>query len=78
MAPPILYDFVLGSLEALGLWRWRRSVIRRARGRVLEIGAGTGRNLRYYGALDRLTVTDPSAAMLDRARMRAPRPGWGR
>lgn len=44
----------------------------RARGDVLEIAVGTGRNLPHYDAEDvRLTGFDISEAMLDKARKRA-------
>ncbi len=55
----------------------RESLLADAGGRVLEIGAGTGSNLRYYDGLDSLVVTEPEPAMLrrlkDRAREHAPR-----
>jgi ubiquinone/menaquinone biosynthesis C-methylase UbiE len=39
---------------------------------VLEIGGGTGANLRYYGAsVESLTVTEPEPAMLKRLQRRA-------
>jgi ubiquinone/menaquinone biosynthesis C-methylase UbiE len=37
---------------------------------VLEIGGGTGANLRYYDGLDSLVVTEPEPAMLRRLRDR--------
>ena len=54
----------------------RRELIAPARGRVLEIGAGTGFNLPYYPPdLDELVVTDPLDGMLSRAQRRADRLG---
>ncbi len=51
----------------------RRRVAGRARGRVLEVGAGTGFNLPYYrrDAVDELVVTDALEGMLRRAGRRA-------
>ncbi len=49
----------------------RRWVASNARGDVLEIGVGTGLNLRFYGADVRLTGVDLSPAMLAEARRRA-------
>jgi ubiquinone/menaquinone biosynthesis C-methylase UbiE len=46
-------------------------VCERARGEVLEISIGTGRNLPFYGPDVRLTGVDISAGMLERARTRA-------
>jgi ubiquinone/menaquinone biosynthesis C-methylase UbiE len=65
---PRLYDAVLAPFEWLGLRRLRRAVVAAAEGRVLEIGAGTGRNLPLYRRAEILIATDPDAAMLARAR----------
>ncbi len=43
-----VYDALMHPLEALSFRPLRRALIPRARGRVLEIGAGTGANLPYY------------------------------
>jgi protein-L-isoaspartate O-methyltransferase len=43
-----------------------------ARGRVVEIGAGTGLNIGHYaGAADEVILTEPVPAMYRRARHRA-------
>jgi len=57
---PLFFDLFMLPLEKLALHEMRKQVIPRARGRVLEIGAGTGINLKYYhqGALESLTLTD--------------------
>lgn len=44
----LLYDVLMYPLEALVLRRARRALVAAARGRVLELGAGTGANLRFY------------------------------
>ena len=49
----------------------REWVCSQARGDVLEIAAGTGRNLRHYQPGIRLTATEFSPAMLDIARAEA-------
>ncbi|MGH2683396.1 MAG: class I SAM-dependent methyltransferase [Actinomycetota bacterium] len=56
--------------RVLGLDEGRRWVAARARGEVLEIGIGTGRNLPYYPADAGITGVDLSSAMLDQARRR--------
>jgi ubiquinone/menaquinone biosynthesis C-methylase UbiE len=43
-----LYDLMMKPLGWLGLDKLRERVVRDVRGRTLEIGAGTGLNLRYY------------------------------
>lgn len=55
----------------LGVARLRRALAQRARGRVLEVAVGTGRNLRYHPSGHDLTAVDLSPGMLDRARERA-------
>lgn len=67
MVWPAFYDIGLYPLERLGLARWRKEIIGRARGRVLEIAGGTGANLQYYNHDCRLVLTDPNESMLRRA-----------
>ncbi|MBP2291317.1 class I SAM-dependent methyltransferase [Azospirillum rugosum] len=72
---PRLIDWVMGQ-ETLGEFRSR--VVGGARGRVLEIGLGSGRNLPFYGATAGEVVgVDPSPELLAMARQAAaaaPRP----
>lgn len=50
----------------------RAALLRNARGRVLEIGAGTGFNIRHYPAeVTQVVLTEPGEALLERARRRA-------
>lgn len=70
------YDLSLAPLEWALLGRLRRRLLRRARGRVLEVAAGTGRNLPYYPpGIEELVLMDLSPEMLARARRRAARLG---
>lgn len=64
-----LYDRPMDSLGGVG--RRRRRLLGRARGRVLEVGVGTGRNLDIYPDGIQLTGIDASKGMLERARQRA-------
>jgi ubiquinone/menaquinone biosynthesis C-methylase UbiE len=50
----------------------RRKVLALARGKVLEVGVGTGKNLPYYPPGCEVTGIDFSPRMLARARMKAP------
>ncbi|MDQ1368718.1 MAG: hypothetical protein QOF20_1071 [Acidimicrobiaceae bacterium] len=70
---PAFYDWVLAATEARGLANRRRRLLASARGRVLEIGAGTGLNLRHYrpDRVTSLTALEPDAAMRDRLAWRA-------
>ena len=70
---PWLYDAVCAVLEAAGLSHWRRWLAAGARGRVLDLGCGTGRNLPLLSADTRAVGLEPSWAALQRARRRAPR-----
>jgi len=69
------YDLMEAIPELLGMRRLRGSLLRRAAGKVLEIAAGTGKNLRYYSRDCQLTAVDLSPAMLEVARKRANRLG---
>jgi SAM-dependent methyltransferase len=65
------YDATIRLFERVLFGGGRAWVCSRARGDVLEIGIGTGRNLPYYPADVRLMGMDLSLAMLAIARHRA-------
>jgi SAM-dependent methyltransferase len=69
---PWLYDAYMAVQDALGLRAWRSWLTAGARGRVLEVGCGTGRNLPLYDAAARVVAVDPSREALRAARRRAP------
>ncbi|HEY3492909.1 MAG TPA: hypothetical protein VGK43_08145, partial [Solirubrobacterales bacterium] len=60
-----LYDRCFKAAEEAGLRDMRRDVLAGARGRVLEVGAGTGLNLELYplGVSD-LTLSEPDPHMV--------------
>ncbi len=67
-----LYDPFLARGERLGMTQRRAALLSEARGRVLEIGAGTGLNLAHYPeTVEELVLTDPVKPMAERARARA-------
>lgn len=71
-----LYDPLLWLGERLGMATRRQELVGRARGRTVELGSGTGLNLRHYpGELDELTLTEPEAAMRTRLARRLRREG---
>jgi len=58
------YDRALKASEENGLGDMRRALLADARGRVVEIGAGTGVNLDLYGGgVDDLTLVEPDPHM---------------
>ncbi len=59
-----VYDRMMGGVEEACLRSWRRDLLRSARGDVLEIGAGTGASLPFYGdAVTRLVAAEPDPHM---------------
>lgn len=68
-----LYDRAFEASEEAGLREMRRDLLRQARGRVLEVGAGTGLNLELYPheGIESLTVTEPDPHMYKQLRQRA-------
>ena len=69
---PWVYDAFCAFSDWRGLRRWREWLARGAIGRTLELGCGTGRNLRFFRDQARTVGLDPSAEALRRARKRAP------
>jgi ubiquinone/menaquinone biosynthesis C-methylase UbiE len=69
----VLYDRAFEASEEAGLREMRRELLKRARGRVLELGSGTGLNLELFPreGLDSLTVTEPDPHMFKQLRQRA-------
>ena len=65
------YDRFIRIAERLLFGDGRRWICAQARGKVLELAVGTGRNLPYYPADVRLTGIELSPAMLAIARRRA-------
>jgi ubiquinone/menaquinone biosynthesis C-methylase UbiE len=62
-----LYDRMCAASEEAGLREMRAQLLAGARGRALEIGAGTGLNLGHYGdAVTDLVLTEPEEPMARR------------
>ncbi|MEM1220231.1 MAG: class I SAM-dependent methyltransferase [Bacteroidota bacterium] len=66
-----LYDPILRSAEANWLGRERAALVGRAKGKVLEIGAGTGANFKYYSEEVEVLAIEPSKSMCRRAERKA-------
>lgn len=66
-----LYDKLNAGPEKAGIADLRRDLLSQAAGATLEVGAGTGLNLRHYApAVTRLVLTEPDAYMSARLRSR--------
>lgn len=65
------YDTAFARAERSGLREQRARLVSRARGRTLELGAGTGLNLPHYPREGiELTLTDPEEPMVRRLERR--------
>ncbi|SEA40622.1 Methyltransferase domain-containing protein [Thalassobacillus cyri] len=51
--------------------KWREDLLQHAHGKVLEVGVGTGSNLKFYPKYVEVTGIDFSPAMLEKARNKA-------
>jgi ubiquinone/menaquinone biosynthesis C-methylase UbiE len=68
-----VYDRGLKSTEEAGLRQMRRELLAEAKGRVVEIGAGTGANLSLYpDAVTELVAVEPDPHMAKRLREKLP------
>ena len=65
-----IYDLYDAPMELMGTKKRRRDLVGSAKGAVLEVGVGTGKNLRHYTAGVEVTGIDVSSQMLERARNR--------
>jgi SAM-dependent methyltransferase len=65
------YDRLFDHVDALGGADYRRRLVEQAAGEVLEIGAGTGRNLPLYRHATRVMALEPDPGMRARAHQAA-------
>src|SRR5438034_7623312 len=64
-----VYDRLTASSEEAGLAEMRAQLLAHASGATLELGAGTGSNLRHYtDAVSELVLTEPSEHMARKLR----------
>ena len=63
-----IYEFIDLPLEFPYFRKWRKEALSGLNGKVLEVGIGTGRNLKHYPLSCSVTGIDNSKEMLERAR----------
>lgn len=74
-----IYDRMTAESERAGMSDKRHDLVADARGDTLELGAGTGLNLRHYPpAVSRLVLAEPSRFMAAKLRERVAREAGGR
>lgn len=73
-----LYDIMEWPMEQLLLKKMRKKAVALAKNKILEVGAGTGKNFPYYDRDNiQLTAIDFSTGMLEIAKKRKVQMGWG-
>jgi ubiquinone/menaquinone biosynthesis C-methylase UbiE len=66
-----VYELIDLPLELLFFRRWREEALSCLSGKVLEVGIGTGRNLKHFSWRCSITGIDCSERMLEKARKKA-------
>lgn len=67
----IVYDMFEQPMELMALRKYRNEIMKELKGKVLEVGIGTGKNIPYYPDNIDVTAIDFSSKMLERARIKA-------
>jgi len=66
-----IYDLFESPMELMALKKWRITLMEQLRGKVLEVGVGTGKNIEYYPEGLYITAIDFSTKMLEKAKKKA-------
>ena len=67
-----IYNRMMARAEKSYMRRAREGIVGGARGRVLEIGVGTGASFSYYSDnAESIVATEPDTYMIERAKKRA-------
>jgi ubiquinone/menaquinone biosynthesis C-methylase UbiE len=67
----IIYDIFESPMEMMALKKWRVDLMKDIKGKVLEIGVGTGKNIPYYPDDMDITAIDFCEKMLNKAKLKA-------
>ena len=66
------YDLMMAPMEKIGMLKWRKVLVAKAKGLVLEAGVGTGANLIHYSPDVKVIGIDFSSKMLEFASQKLP------
>src|SRR5690554_594441 len=66
-----IYDPLMKPLEARGFSNIRKNLMQKAKGKVLEIGSGTGLNFPFYVQAEEVTALEPDPSMRARSLKRS-------
>lgn len=66
-----IYDILESPMEIMALKKWRIDIMKELRGKILEVGVGTGKNIPYYPEDIDITAIDFSEKMLNKAKLEA-------
>jgi len=66
-----VYDIFEQPMEMMALKKWREEIAKDLKGKVLEVGVGTGKNIPYYPDDIEVTAIDFSEKMLAKATRKA-------
>lgn len=69
------FDMTEQMMEKGSMGKWRAAIWKEAKGKVLEVGVGTGKNIQYYPGEVDVTAIDFSPKMLERAKEKADKLG---
>lgn len=64
------YDSLEGIFEKNIFGKWRKDLVGNLKGKILEVGVGTGKNLHYYNKNARVIGIDVSSKMLEKAKIK--------
>lgn len=67
----VIYDILESPMEMMALKKWRNDIMKDLKGKVLEVGVGTGKNINYYPENVDISAIDFSEKMLKKAKLKA-------
>lgn len=65
------FDLTEAMMERGKMGKWRKTIWQQAKGKVLEVGVGTGKSIQYYPKGIEVTAIDFSEKMLEKAKAKA-------